>query len=474
MQQGCLEVERISKLHSMVETQTPARLHRVWETTRTFWKQVVERFGEKEIVGKVAARLKIYIADQDFLVPSHTYELKMGNANLSIVCTNRNEVVTVDNLRRTVLLLGASQEQYKDESVAAEYIKAFLEKKKEFDVEEPTGYGSPNKVLGKLRITRAEADTTPYAPAIEILSESQTFMALVPADKALNVANALKEKYEREMGKVQNRLPMTMGIVFAGRRTPLPAILDAGRRMLRQPTDKEEWIIDDIDKSKQPEIITLKVRRGEQSLTLKVPTIMGDKKTQDVWYPYLRLEKSVDHVGKPERLFKLNVGERSEYRVHVSDLQVGDIISFVPSRFDFEFLDTASRRFEISYHDGKRRHTVHPARPYYLEQLDKLVKLWEILDSGLATSQIHNLVGLIETKRMEWKELIGPNNPTFKETFEKIVREIIANAGWESRPDKNRLEWLVKAAIGGQLADVVELYMGILDKDDNRQEGGNK
>ncbi len=93
-------------------------------------------------------------------------------------------------------------------------------------VEEPTGYGSPNKPLGKLQITdEVIAEQTPYIPAITILTEPRTFMALVPADKALNVAEAIRAKYEQEMSKVRNRLPLTMGIVFAGRRTPLPAIL---------------------------------------------------------------------------------------------------------------------------------------------------------------------------------------------------------------------------------------------------------
>ena len=37
------------------------------------------------------------------------------------------------------------------------------------------------------------------------------------------------------MGKVRNRLPLTLGVVYGGRRTPLASLLDAGRRMLRHP-----------------------------------------------------------------------------------------------------------------------------------------------------------------------------------------------------------------------------------------------
>ena len=70
-------------------------------------------------------------------------------------------------------------------------------------------------------------------------------MALVPADKALDVAQAIKTKYETEMGKVRNRLPLTLGLVFAQARTPLAAVLDAGRRMLKRKPQEQDFTIED-------------------------------------------------------------------------------------------------------------------------------------------------------------------------------------------------------------------------------------
>ncbi len=65
-------------------------------------------------------------------------------------------------------------------------------------------------------------------------------------------------------------------------------------------------------------------------------------------------------------------------------------------------LDTAARRFEISYERDMRRGLAHPARPYYLEELNDFRELWEILSSRLKTSQIHHLIEIIETRRMTW------------------------------------------------------------------------
>jgi len=141
----------------------------------------------------------------------------------------------------------------------------------------------------------------------------------------------------------------------------------------------------------------------------------------------------------------------------------------MPSRFDFEFLDTAARRFEVSYESAKRRGSIHPCRPYYLEQLEDLNKLWKILLKGLVTSQIHNLIALIEAKRMEW------STDQDKSIFERMVCDILANANWNPRPARDEFEYLQRAAVSGQLADVIELYMRILkEKPDSDQEEGNQ
>lgn len=47
------------------------------------------------------------------------------------------------------------------------------------------------------------AEPKPYVKAVQILSEPSTFMAIVPASKAMNVAKHIQEKYDREMGKVK-------------------------------------------------------------------------------------------------------------------------------------------------------------------------------------------------------------------------------------------------------------------------------
>ncbi len=443
-----LIVEQVFKLCEVEEAHTPARLQRVWETARQFWKNCEDQLSENDIVGKVSLRLRIKGSvegdNRDNLGRYHTYEIKLGNIRVSVVYVEKDDdFLIIDNLRRVAALLDAPEEYQKDERTVATFIKDRLQKEKSLPLETPAGYGRVNKPLGSLQIGTVEEEYIAYPPALTILSEPSTFMALVPADKALKVADAIKKRYEEEMGKVRNRLPLTVGVVFAGSRTPLPAILDAGRRVLRQPVQDEEWKVKDIDKTvvespnpgPWPSKVKLVLERGQQSISMTVRTVMGDGKTRDEWYPYWRMAFPVANEW-----------------VHVCDLRKGDKVYFMPSRFDFEFLDAAAGRFEVSYEGGKRRGEIHPARPYYLEELHSFQKLWAVLSHGLATSQIHNLVGLIETKRLEW--LPKRNNTT----FERIVRDILNNAQWKSRPEKVGFEQLVQAGVSGQLADVIEFY----------------
>lgn len=434
----------------IVETQTPARLHRVWETTLKFWEGIKSNF--KTSVGEVNPRLQMrgtFLPEADpseTLGVYHTYELKLGNVNLSIACVKEGEFLTVDNLERVAILLNPSEKPPQDYPAAANFVRKALTEDRIRNVEEPTGYGSPNKILGKLQITgEVTLEQMPYIPSISILTEPRTFMAIVPADKALKVAKFIKKKYEEEMDKVRNRLPITVGVVFAGRRTPLPAILDAGRRMLKQPTQDERWIIEKVEpplpRSSWPSEVTLTLERGGQYMSIKVQTVMGDKTTRDEWYPFWRMESPISNEW-----------------VYICDLQKGDVVHLMPSRFDFEFLDTAARRFEISYANDKRRGSYHPSRPYYLEQFEDFDKesMWKTLSDNLAASQIENLVGIIETKRTEW---VAHQD---KGIFERMVRDTLNNANWKPRPEQEKFEQLYSAALSGQLADVVEVYIRIL------------
>ncbi len=277
-------------------------------------------------------------------------------------------------------------------------------------------------------------------------------MALIPASPALTVVQAIKEKYETEMGKVRNRLPLTLGVVYAGRRTPLASVLDAGRRMLRRSNPTVQAEVQELTPQNPlpdgwPSTLDVKMKIDEREIVVGVPTVMGDGTTPDVWYPYWQV------AGKlPTDRNRWFVGPDGEYWVHVCDLRVGDRVCFTPSTFDYEYLDASARRFEVAYDsDGQRMGQDRRQRPYLLEQVDDIETTWGEI-SGLPLSQIKALEALIEAKRRDWGEPIGTLSVS------DAFRQLVTDALHESKIHTPALE---KAAITGMLADALEIHLTI-------------
>jgi hypothetical protein len=460
-----------------------ARIQRVWETTQRFWKEAIADVPEAHLL-KIKGRLTIEATNvTEFgLQPFGNYDLVLGKTKLSVL-HNDGELLTTDNLRYTVKQLGAKSEEYANDEAAAEFVRQRL-LNQQITIEEPTGYGSPNKLRGTLNISNVTPDKTEYSPVIPILAEPRTFMALVPADKSLEVIEAIKTKYEREMGKVRNRLPLHLGVVYFQRRIPLRSALDAGRQMLSyKTTDSQQlWQVQSTTTGQLPnekqelangpkqfdETITLKLTRDDRTITWHVPINMGDGTTPDNWYPYVFLRTSDDSEvnGRQRAIKSQRPGETTPcWLVHAADLREGDRIYFTPSTFDFEFLDSTARRFEIDY-DEKTGRRPRRTRPFYLEDLDRFEQLWAIL-KNLETSQRHQVIYSIEATREMWYGQQAQESLT-DPVFKQFVTDTLANATWAKDykkwtdiPPKARPQ-LIDAGVRGELADLAELHMEIL------------
>ena len=493
-----------------------ARLRRIWETTREFWQEVAptenQENPEQSVAGQAVGkrdtpRLQIKGELSPAKKPGtyHAYELELPRGvRLSVVWDPENErFITADNLH---YLEGKNQ--------LGQPLKNVLRKGNVFQVLEPIGYGASDKVWGTITLSEdaGKIENSTYTPLIPILAEPRTFMALVPADKAVDVVQAIRTKYEREMGKVRNRLPLHLGIVFADAHTPLRAILDAGRRMLKQKTIGKvgKWEVEDVTKQsgalpgKAANLaqgtrqfdkwyaVKLKHEDTGRTLTWYVPAVMGDGSTEDNWYPYVFWEQDKDGNTDPGSAtiqrkryyqapnpFKLDAHGKPQlgWLVHAGELEPGDKVYFTPATLDFQWLDSSASRFEIAY-DGEngQRKGNFSRRPYLLDELDTLEHIWNTLSEHLTTSQIHALVSLIESRREDWE--VSPHDDTFR----VFCRNALANAKWQARPwereGKAREDWLeewVNYAALGWLTDAVEIWMKIMKEKPvaDKTQGGN-
>ncbi len=449
-----------------------ARLRRIWETTRKFWSEI--QAEATKLLTDDRRRLQLEIECPPDLHVNHLYELELGRTSLNVMWVNegnRSFLLSTDNLGYIAKQLGADEDIYSHSAAAAifveDYIKCqFVEKGKAPNLWNPEQLARRNLLQNK-RISKTTHEDTAYSMTIPLLAEPRTFMALVPADQALKVIGAIRCKYEAEMGKVRNRLPITLGAVFFPRKTPLAAAIESGRRMLALQPQSQVWKVQSVahktnhaagdNHCKQTVELTLERKEREEGreVTLSVPVTMGDGATLDVWYPYWRVE------GKPTDRTRWFVGPDGEHWVHVCDLRQGDCVQFIPSTFDFEHLDTTARRFEITYQSCQRRDSAKRQRPYLLEELDGLKETWKAV-RRLSKSQIYALDALIETKRQAWNKPIGLE--ALRLPADDAFRQLVRDALYETGVHSPALE---SAALRGMLRDTLELHLEILKEQFN-------
>jgi hypothetical protein len=428
-----------------------ARLRRVWKTTQEFWEKVRD-IDIPEVVGKCPGRWRIIPDNRENiwrkshqdLGKYHTYEL----------VTEQGQLPVIWHPDKQFFLSGGDVSRFPRPT-----------KGEMCELAEPTGYGNPTKTKGTIAVASVQDDTTDYVPTIPILAYPATFMQLVPADKALSVAAKIQTRYTREMGKVRNRLPLALGLVFFDVKTPLRAVLNAGRRMLQMPLGEEKWIVESNTEEEDSEgSLWQALSFGDEKPSWRIPVSMGDK-SKDLWYPYYFLESEPEPIKRNWTFQYQYLDKRKETQkrdlVHITDLHQADRVAVTPALFDFIHLDVSARRFEVAYqHNGGKPERLDPQqrrRPYYLDQLEDLGDLWELLRKGLATKQISDILGLIETKRREWQE----DAPAFNTFVEDTLGNAEWRGGWKGIKENDKQK-LIRAAQSGMLHDVRELYIEVM------------
>ncbi len=475
-----------------------ARLRRIWETTRTFWQEVCPADEEDQwtvnsipfkdslasgVVHSLPSRLALSVSlrDPSGLGPYHAYDLPIPGGPRASVLWDEGRLILIDNL---LYLARQMDDRIGTWDEAIDRLRARLEGAG-LSVEEPGGYGARRKVVNTATVTSVEPIGTRYSPVVPLLAEPQMFMALVPAQSALAMVQAIKAKYEREMGKVRNRLPLHLGVIFAPRRTPFRAVLDAGRQMARYKAPVEVWTVVRVvadspgslprrlqgDSSGQFERwMEVVLEREGRSVRWTVPAVMGDGKTEDVWYPYVFLQSSDEPKGRARYFRAQNPwNDRHPWLVHAGSLEAGDQVYFTPSTFDFEFLDTAGRRFDVDYDENGRR-SARPVRPYLLDDVDRLERFWGHL-RHLSVTQRHHVIRAIEATRETWFGRDEGQASWRDEVFGRFVADTLAGATWpKAHPgfgiDATERDALIRAGVRGDLTDLAEIHIEILKEKD--------
>lgn len=420
---------------------SPVRLYRITETARKFWEDMTTEVMPKTI-GQRPYRLAIYPSPEGLpgLGKAHSYELEDDGIVLSVCWDEANKrFISTENL-------GYFVTRWKRKTDDAFNMDNFL-KRESFEVLEPSSFQQERAKKGGVYIQDVKR-LEEYHPSTLLLSEPGICMVLVPADKAMDFVHAVKEKYQEQFGKVRDRLPIFMGLVFGHHRTPMRAMLEAGRSMMKMASsskaDWQQWSLvnEPIRHSTQYEL------PFENGIVWDISGATGDSNVNDEWYP---------------RLFQADEPEQWK-SIHVADLKKEKPVRIRPSLFDFEFLDTTSRRFSIYYDDQGQR--PNQTRPYYLEDLDRLGTVWKFI-SHMARTQKYQVIRSIESTKHEWFGRDEDNQSRNDDVFHQFVEDTLAGATWpKDNPWRDiPTKWkkqIINAGVTGELTDMAELYMEIM------------
>lgn len=425
---------------------SPARLNRIVSTAQAFWEEA-QAYTRRAAEGAQRPRLAMTPtpgSTLDDLGSFHAYELLVGGAALPVVWdADGGRLLTAVNLDYFFTLWSPPDAQDRkawdalEESARPAWFAQWLGGRT-CPIQEPSGYDRPGDKRLELTVTSAKPIGT-YAPVIPLLAEPGMSMALLPADKALDAAADIVARYETAFARVRDRLPLALGVVYFPRRTPMRAVLEAGRAMLAMNGEWEwqEWTVAQASASATDVTLTF-----DNGVSWCVPTVTGDTGVQNPWYANLLRKMPGDAAVVPADT------------VPARDLRQHSVVHVRPSRFDFEWLDTAGRRFDLRYNPQSQRRT--RARPYLLEDLQRLETVWSTY-ARLDIAQRYQVVQAIEDAREAWRA--APDDPTFR----AFVKDTLGGAAWPKGASWwPHLDSLINAAASGLLADAMELHMQIL------------
>lgn len=426
------------------------RLRRVFKTAEEFWKELLQNLGEdiswidqKPLRQK---RLKIRVRENTGALRKYqAYEARWKDKKISLFWDG-SAFVTIDNLTKL------------------------------FGDEERAVIEGPLRVLiddGRvMTIESTEELTQDYLPLIEILSTPITFQILCPASGAWEISRRIKDKFEREMGKVRSRLSLNVGVIFFDQRFPLYVALDSSQRMMAGlPQQKEPWEVLRVD-SDGKEVELVFRTPSQREIRWTVNTMTGDPDVPDVWYPYLRVTDACSNPKVKDRkhYFKGYINQKWQDYVHAACLCVGDKVKVSPSHFDFEYLDSSARRYDLT---GNRVHRIMGTagpRPYYLEEMGNLEAFWNLCKEHLqGKTSLKQIEALLRDRVVSWGKLDRErgkegDESVLKQFTEAVIRHPnhFGRALKKGELGEDSVQFLVRSCTRGLLFDAIELFCNML------------
>ncbi|SHH22127.1 CRISPR-associated protein, Csx11 family [Thermosyntropha lipolytica DSM 11003] len=309
---------------------SPARLRRIWETTKEFFEEIERNLVD--YAGIPEERKKRYYWKGKRNIPDGEY-------------ADGEDLFWVRN-----------GEVYSISSPSKPWPEGKKFKLRRLD--------SPDKPEETYELEVKDAKYDFYKPYLSIIDPTPvSWQFVIPAEYTPTLIDRAIKKYQEDFGLVYGKLPLHIGVVVQEYQKPLYVGIKALRRIRR-----------DVDKPRNL------VVKKEAAAIKKVMAFQGCRKWINESADYYSLYWGEHNKGYRFYVFP---DDPPRWIASIRDLKDREKIEIVPNTFDFEFLDTNTRRNDIYYNDkGKRSLDSKKQRPYEWEKWEKFQKFAELFEQG--------------------------------------------------------------------------------------------
>ena len=274
-----------------------------------------------------------------------------------------------------------------------------------------------------------EKNSVPHFP---VSIDPGSFRILVPAAKAWDFLQGMYRAYYNAAGMVRHLLPFHLSACVFYYKAPLYVAIDAARRFAQLHTEAkgpELWEL--VEKEKVDNLWKLRwLDPLGREVKWKMPALLPN--------------------GDPERFFTWFWVEGTDHPISCEEIKEGQRAFIRPSTFDFEVLDTTTRRYDIRIDQEETGENGRPhiffrkggPRPYPLSALETWQELLPYLDE-CDPAQLTRLICLTGALHTEWA---GCDEEVFKAQAADYLKICLRGKG-----DK-----LQAAAVSGALLDMFE------------------
>lgn len=363
---------------------SPARLKRIWDTTEKFFEKIdIVKMADipKSRCMRLVWENRQNIADGEYQDGELLFWVKKGNIHL---ITPKKQI---PKDKKVFVLKPYDKPDSKEKSTAVLLIDEAI----------PQNY-------------------KPYFSIIDPTPVSWQFA--IPAEYVPKLIKNIACYYNENFKWVYGKLPLHIGVVIQDYKKPLYLGIKALRKIRRDNVEEKD----------------LKKEIKAKNLELMLKKFTKEEELENNTGKYYSLYETVDTKGSYQFYLCPKTGELKWIKP-LSDISNSENIIYYPNTFDFEFVDTNTRRNELFYLQGQRKLPLKKNRPYTLEEAEKIVRLGrifvpkltedqEIKEKEKSISQMHNFITQLYSKYESWNI---ENDERNLESFKLFLVSLLVN-----------------------------------------------